>query len=353
MFVGERQGLQVLETIDEVAIVAAPGYTDAASYEAVLSHCETMKDRFAILDAPKTVDSLDSMTQVATASVKPAAEPVEGEEPAPEPKPRSRDKGGCRARKSDAGFGAYYFPWITIQDPLNPKTLVSAPPSGHIAGVYARVDAARGVHKAPANETLKGALDLEYRVTKEEQGNLNQNGVNCIRFFPAQGIRIWGARTLADSGSEWRYINVRRLFNMIEESIARSTMWVVFEPNDEPLWAQIRLAAGAFIEEAIAADDLQRCFHRLPEAALSGISGRQFQASGVIGGVGRGARPQARAARLSSAALAWATISSTIRGHSGSGRSCPMSATNSDSTCSFRKNPTIATGIIDTISFRT
>jgi len=242
-----REGLKVLETIDEVAIVAAPGYTDAASYEAVLSHCETMKDRFAILDAPKTVDSLDSMTQVATASVKPAAEPVEGEEPAPEPKPRSRDKGGCRARKSDAGFGAYYFPWITIQDPLNPKTLVSAPPSGHIAGVYARVDAARGVHKAPANETLKGALDLEYRVTKEEQGSLNQNGVNCIRFFPAQGIRIWGARTLADSGSEWRYINVRRLFNMIEESIARSTLWVVFEPNDATLWNSIKRDVTAFL----------------------------------------------------------------------------------------------------------
>lgn len=243
-----REGLKVLETIDEVAIVAAPGYTDAASYEAVLSHCETMKDRFAILDAPKHVDSLDSLTQVATASIKPAsAEPVEGEEPAPEPKPRARDKGGCRARKSDSGFGAYYFPWITIQDPLNPKILVSAPPSGHIAGVYARVDAARGVHKAPANETLKGALDLEYRVTKEEQGNLNQNGVNCIRFFPAQGIRIWGARTLADSGSEWRYINVRRLFNMIEESIARSTLWVVFEPNDATLWNSIRRDVTAFL----------------------------------------------------------------------------------------------------------
>ena len=246
---GERQGLQVLETIDEVAIVAAPGYTDAASYEAVLSHCETMKDRFAILDAPRQVGSLDKLTQVATASVTARpAEPAEGEEPPPEPKPREKDRDkGYRARKSDAGFGAYYFPWITIQDPLNPKTLVSAPPSGHIAGVYARVDAARGVHKAPANETLKGALDLEYRITKEEQGNLNINSVNCIRFFPGQGIRIWGARTLADSGSEWRYINVRRLFNMIEESIARSTLWVVFEPNDATLWNSIKRDVTAFL----------------------------------------------------------------------------------------------------------
>ncbi len=246
-----REGLRVLETIDEVAIVAAPGYTDAASYEALLSHCESMKDRFAILDAPKTVDALDSLTRVATASAtakSAAAETAEGEDPPVEPKSREKDRDrGFRARKSDAGFGAYYFPWITIQDPLNPKILVSAPPSGHIAGVYARVDAARGVHKAPANETLNGALDLEYRVTREEQGNLNINGVNCIRFFPAQGIRIWGARTLADSGSEWRYINVRRLFNMIEESIARSTLWVVFEPNDATLWNSIRRDVTAFL----------------------------------------------------------------------------------------------------------
>jgi hypothetical protein len=244
-----REGLQVLETIDEVAIVAAPGFTDAASYEAVLSHCETMKDRFAILDAPREISALDSLTKVATASAgqqKPAAEPAEGEEAPPEPKIKDRDK-GFRARKSDGGFGAYYFPWITIQDPLNPKNLVAVPPSGHIAGVYARVDAARGVHKAPANETLKGALDVEYRVTKEEQGNLNINSVNCIRYFPGQGIRIWGARTLADSGSEWRYINVRRLFNMIEESIARSTLWVVFEPNDATLWNSIKRDVTAFL----------------------------------------------------------------------------------------------------------
>lgn len=249
----QREGLQVLETIDEVAIVAAPGYTDAASYEAVLSHCETMKDRFAILDAPQQVSALDNLTKVATASATTPAKPVEpteGEEPTPAPEPRTREKDrdkGFRARKSDGGFGAYYFPWIIIQDPLNPKILVSAPPSGHLAGVYARVDSTRGVHKAPANETLKGALDLEYRVTKEEQGNLNINSVNCIRFFPGQGIRIWGARTLADSGSEWRYINVRRLFNMVEESIARSTMWVVFEPNDATLWNSIKRDVTAFL----------------------------------------------------------------------------------------------------------
>lgn len=238
-----REGVSVLETIDEIAIVAAPGYTDAASYEAILSHCEKMKDRVAILDAPREINSLDDLTKVATPSSKQKSQDDEKETSG-----KNNGKAqGARARKSDKGFGAYYFPWIVIQDPLSPKNMVSAPPSGHIAGVYARVDSARGVHKAPANESLNGALDLRYRVTREEQGNLNINSVNCIRFFPGQGIRVWGARTLADSGSEWRYINVRRLFNMIEESIARSTSWVVFEPNDATLWNSIKRDVSSFL----------------------------------------------------------------------------------------------------------
>jgi hypothetical protein len=105
----------------------------------------------------------------------------------------------------------------------------------------------RGVHKAPANEALRGALNLTYRLTAEEQGELNQNGVNCIRFFLREGIRIWGARTVADGSSEWRYLNVRRLFTMIEESIAQSTRWIVFEPNDQSLWKSIRRDIGAFL----------------------------------------------------------------------------------------------------------
>jgi phage tail sheath protein FI len=154
---------------------------------------------------------------------------------------------GLRARTSDSGFGAFYFPWLVVKDPLSPKKMATVPPSGHIAGIYARVDSTRGVHKAPANEPIRGALDLAYRVTREEQGELNINGVNCIRFFPGQGIRVWGARTLAESSSEWKYINVRRLFNMIEESIARSTQWVVFEPNDETLWNSIKRDVSAFL----------------------------------------------------------------------------------------------------------
>jgi hypothetical protein len=103
------------------------------------------------------------------------------------------------------------------------------------------------VHKAPANETITGALNVTYHLTRAEQGELNQNGVNCIRFFAGEGVRVWGARTLASGSSEWRYLNVRRLVNMIEESISTSTRWIVFEPNDRPLWMAIRRDVSAFL----------------------------------------------------------------------------------------------------------
>jgi phage tail sheath protein FI len=113
--------------------------------------------------------------------------------------------------------------------------------------VWARSDTLRGVHKAPANETVRGALDLTYQVTRQEQELLNPAGVNCIRYFTAEGIRIWGARTLAAESSEWRYLNVRRLFNMLEESIAGGTRWMVFEPNEYGLWRSIRRDISAFL----------------------------------------------------------------------------------------------------------
>lgn len=234
----QRKGLALLEEVDEVNIVAAPGYTDAASYEALLSHCEKMRYRIAVLDAPKDVKDIDQLTKVGTASAAGAGTGAEA--------PAARGS-GLRPRVSDHGYGALYFPWITTQDPLNPKTLVDVPPSGHIAGIYARTDATRGVHKAPANEPIRGALNLTYRLTDEEQGELNQSGVNCLRFFPREGILVWGARTVADSASEWRYLNVRRLFSMVEESIVRSTRHVVFEPNDMSLWKSIRRDLAAFL----------------------------------------------------------------------------------------------------------
>ncbi len=234
-------GLDVLETIDEVAIVAAPGFTDAGSYDAVLTHCEKLKDRVAILDPPKDVPGIDQLVQVATATAprRGGADAAGG---------GAARAAGLRPRNSDGGYGALYFPWIVVRDPLSATgENVAVPPSGHIAGIYARSDGTRGVFKAPANEVVRGALDVVRRLTREEQGVLNPAGVNCIRFFPTEGIKVWGARTLAPSASEWRYVPVRRLFNMIEESIARGTRWVVFEPNDRPLWKDIRRDVGAFL----------------------------------------------------------------------------------------------------------
>lgn len=243
----DRVGLDVLEQIDEIAIVTAPGYTDAASYDAVLTHCEKMQDRVGILDAPAQVQDISLLTQVATAKASPSPKASKSETSGETAGPSGGATSGLRSRQSDGGYGAFYFPWITVRDPLSPTDLVNVPPSGHLAGIWARTDATRGVHKAPANESVRGALNLTYLLTRDEQGLLNQNGVNCIRSFAREGIRVWGARTIADGSSEWRYLNVRRLFNMIEESITTSTRWIVFEPNDRTLWKSIRRDIAAFL----------------------------------------------------------------------------------------------------------
>jgi len=206
---GARTGLKCMDEIDEIAIIAAPGQTSPAVQDALLSHAETRKDRFAILDSPETITGgVDKL-----------------------PKPR------------DSKYGAYYFPWIQVYDP--DKGNIFVPPSGHIAGVYSRTDSERGVHKAPANEIVRGALGLKYNVSKGEQDLLNPKGINAIRFMNG-GIRIWGARTLSSDPS-WRYINVRRLFIMVESSIERATQWVVFEPNDHRLWKRVQRTISSFL----------------------------------------------------------------------------------------------------------
>jgi phage tail sheath protein FI len=147
----------------------------------------------------------------------------------------------------DTTRAALYYPWIEIPNQTGeggPSRMV--PPSGHMAGIYARTDNTRGVHKAPANELVRNSIGLEVQVTKGEHDLLNPIGVNVIRSFPGRGIRVWGARTLS-SDPAWRYINVRRLFNMIEESIERGTQWVVFEPNDEFLWSRVTRDVSAFL----------------------------------------------------------------------------------------------------------
>ncbi|MFN3202996.1 MAG: phage tail sheath family protein [Bradymonadia bacterium] len=208
---GARSGLFCFEEIEEISIVVAPGQTDPAIQDAVLSHCEKMRYRMAILDCPEVIEEggVDKL-----------------------PKPR------------DSKYGAYYFPWIQVYDPQEGEIFV--PPSGHMAGIYARSDGERGVHKAPANEVVRGALDLKYQVTKGEQDILNPKGINCIRYFDGRGIRVWGARTIS-SDPEWRYVNVRRLFNMVEKSIEDGTQWVVFEPNDQTLWKRVTRNITAFL----------------------------------------------------------------------------------------------------------
>jgi phage tail sheath protein FI len=207
---GARTGLKCFDEIDEISIVAAPGQISPAIQDALLTHCETRKDRFAILDSPENIQGgVDKL-----------------------PRPR------------DSKYGAYYFPWIQVYDPERGNIYI--PPAGHIAGVYARTDNERGVHKAPANEIVRGALNLKYNVSRGEQDILNPKGINCIRTMQGGGIRIWGARTLSSDPS-WRYINVRRLFIMVETSIERATQWVVFEPNDHRLWKRVTRTISAFL----------------------------------------------------------------------------------------------------------
>jgi len=208
---GTRTGLKAFEDIEEINVVCAPGQTDPAVQDALLSHCENMRYRFAILDCPETIEKggVDKL-----------------------PKPR------------DSKYGAYYFPWVEVYDPV--KGNIYQPPSGYMAGVYARTDGERGVHKAPANELVRGALGLKYTITKGEQDILNPKGINCIRDFPNRGIRVWGARTVSSDAS-WRYVNVRRLFNMVEQSIELGTQWVVFEPNDQRLWKRVTRDISAFL----------------------------------------------------------------------------------------------------------
>lgn len=145
---------------------------------------------------------------------------------------------------SDSDHAAYYFPWLRVGDPDGRQRLV--PPGGAVLGVYARVDRDRGVWKSPANEVVIGAVGLAHDVAADDQDALAAAGANTIRTFPGRGIRVWGARTLSTAG-EWSYVSVRRFVSFLERSIAEGTRWVVFEPNDEPLWARVRDTIRLFL----------------------------------------------------------------------------------------------------------
>ena len=224
----ERTGIEGLAQYEDISIVCIPDLMTRmpgqkkldlgmvkAVQTALIAHCEGLGDRVAVLDTPPDMNAQE---------VKNWRMNVTG---------------------FDSSYAAMYYPWIEVMDAAT-NQLMFMPPSGHIAGIWARSDTERGVHKAPANEIVRGCTRLAYNVTKGEQDTLNPVGVNCIRFFPGMGYRVWGARTLA-SDAAWRYINVRRLFNMIEQTLRTSTMWAVFEPNDQRLWSKLRRDVSNFL----------------------------------------------------------------------------------------------------------
>jgi len=210
---GRRTGIQAFIDNDVVSIMAVPGVTDANVQLSLVAHCENLGSRFAILDIPREKTKVaDVMTH---------------------------------RNLFDSSYCALYNPWLSVFDPLD-KRNIFVPPSGTIAGIYSRSDTTRGVQKAPANEVLRGVVGLDVQYNKGEQDILNPAGVNLIRSFTGQGIRVWGART-ASSNTLWKYVNVRRLFIFLEESIKGGTNWVVFEPNTEQLWARVQRTIDAFL----------------------------------------------------------------------------------------------------------
>ena len=228
----KRQGINGLVIADDATMVLVPDLVTAATKEdgtidlnmwksvqtALINHCEAQANRVAVLDAPPGMGVQEIKEWRSDVAM------------------------------YDSAFAAMYYPGIKVDNPAatNGDTEIFVPPSGHMAGVWARTDETRGVWKAPANEVIRGVLDVELPITKAEQGLLNPIGINCIRPFGTRGVRVWGARTLS-SDSDWRYINVRRLFNMVEDAIVSGTQWVVFEPNDQKLWEGVKRTVSSFL----------------------------------------------------------------------------------------------------------
>ncbi len=215
---GQGRGLMAMDSVDEVSLLLAPDHVNFGGADPqnddladrVVQHCERLKDRFALLSTKLNFPS------------------------------------GGRP-KLDTTFGAQYYPWIRLYDTYS-RDDVLVPPAGHVAGIMARTDLEQGVHKAPANAVVIGAKGLEKPVPKGDQDLLNPVGINCIRDFRSdgRGIRLWGARTMS-SDPEWKYVNVRRLFLFLEESIDEGTQWVVFEPNDSTTWARVVRSVSGFL----------------------------------------------------------------------------------------------------------
>jgi phage tail sheath protein FI len=200
----DPQGLTALEAdaYRDVSLVYAPAASVAVA-QTVITHCENLRFRFAVVDCDKAAQT----------TVQP------------------------RSTIGETQFGAFYFPWIVVSDPQT-GAQKTVPPGGYVLGIYSRTDSNRGVFKAPANEIVRDALDLTTDANDQKQDVMNPNGVNAIRHFPGRGILLWGARTLS-ANALWKYVPVRRLFIFVERSIYEGTQWVVFEPNDQRLWARV------------------------------------------------------------------------------------------------------------------
>jgi uncharacterized protein len=214
--------LRAFAAIDEIALVAMPGEIEDSTRDKLVTHCKATGDRFAIFDGPSTVTDTSTLPNT-----------------------------GVSPKNTD--LAAWYFPWIKVFDPATKLQdsksdgLLAVPPSGHLAGIYARVDNERGVHKAPANEAILGALDVSQPLSKAEQDGLNPKGVNCIRVLN-NNILVWGARTVGgDANADLKYINVRRTLLFLRESIDEGTQWAVFEPNTPALWQKISRNVSAFL----------------------------------------------------------------------------------------------------------
>ena len=210
---GKRTGIQAFIENTQVSMLAVPGITIPEVVVSLVGHCENMMNRVAVLDMPEELAKVKDLVEYRSLV--------------------------------DSTYAAMYHPWIQVYDRAAKKPGF-VPPSGAVMGIYARTDNYRGVHKAPANEVVY-CTGLKTNYTKGEQDMLNPEGINLIRNIPGQGIRVWGART-ASSNSTFRYINVRRLFIYIEESIKANTNWVVFEPNDAVLWSRVQLTVSSFLE---------------------------------------------------------------------------------------------------------
>jgi hypothetical protein len=215
---GKRTGIKALAEIDNISIIAAPGVSDVSVHNALINQCEELKDRFAVLD-PAQGSVVDSDEE---------------------------DDVIFQRNNYDTLYAALYYPWLAVSGPAG--TSLHVPPSGHVVGIYARVDTERGVFKAPANEVVRGITGVEVKLGDREQDVLNPQNINVIRDFRdnGRGIRVWGARCLT-SDSSWKYIPVRRLFIFVEESLYQGLQWVVFEPNAEPLWAKVRRTITGFL----------------------------------------------------------------------------------------------------------